>query len=67
MTKFSQKYFKKLNPDAQKVEYFFEYIFRAINHLIIKIGQLIDTVMGTIFEKNLHHLEEWVLNLDPFN
>ena len=37
------------------------------NHLIMKVGQLIDTIISNIFGYNLHFLHEYcALNLDPF-
>ena len=32
----------------------------------MKLGQLIDIVMGNIFTKSLHDFEDRVLNLGPF-
>ena len=47
-------------------EYIFEYIFSMVNHLVMKLGQLLDIDMGDIFKNFLHYLEDWVLHPDPF-
>ena len=37
---------------ARRVEYIFNYIFWILNHFKMKIGHLIDRVMGNVFLKN---------------
>ena len=32
----------------------------------MKLDQLIDIVMGSIFRSNLHDLEDWILDLGTF-
>ena len=52
------------------VDKFFEYTFWIINHLIMKLRQLTDTIIGNMFRKHsalyfiLH--KYWVLNPSPF-
>ena len=48
------------------VEFIFEYIFRFLNHLVMKLEQLIDLVMDKVFRNILLDWEEWVLNTAPF-
>lgn len=45
----------------------FEYIFWFLNHLVIKICQVIDVVMGNTFRTEFSKLEDYVLTPDPIN
>ena len=38
-----------------------------MNHLNMKLGQLMDIVMDNIFNESLHGLKEWVLTLVLFH
>ena len=46
---------------AHKVEYIFEYIFRMVGHHLMKLGQLIETVVDSILGK----LFAWIWALGP--
>ena len=47
---------------SARVEYIFQYIFRILNHLVMKLSKLkINDIMGNNFE-----LEDCVVNLSPY-
>ena len=51
---------------VHEIENIFEYVFWTVNHLDMKLVQVVDIVMGNILEKILHGLEDWIRNWDPF-
>ena len=51
---------------VHEIENIFEYVFWTVNHLDMKLVQVVDIVMGNILEKILHELEDWIRNWDPF-
>ena len=51
---------------SRNVEFIFEYIFRLLNHLVMKLEQWTDLVMDKVFRNILLDWEEWVLNTAPF-
>ena len=50
----------------QEVQYVFEHIFWIVNHLFMKLIQLIDTVQGNFSGNILHDLEDWVFSPGHF-
>ena len=46
---------------SARVEYIFQYIFRILNHLVMKLSKLINDIMGNNFE-----LEDCVVNPSPY-